>query len=103
VPEEPEEGRILWPEHEMWPQGGYANVIAANFTPWDFTIRFGLVTLPPVGPGVSGPVEIPATPVAQVTLAPVAAAQVAAVLQDQIAKYTAIHGPIGGSPEQGIG
>jgi hypothetical protein len=95
--------RITWPEDALWPQGGYGNAILVNHTPWDFTLRVGHVTLPanfalndPDGPSVG------AQPVAQITLPPVAVAQLAAILQDQIAKYTAAYGPIGGNVGDGI-
>jgi hypothetical protein len=96
--------QIVWPEDALWPQGGYANTIRINHTPWDFTIYFGHVTLPPVDlrAQAGASVELVATPAAQVTLSPVAAAQLAAILQTQIAAYTEHYGPVGGAPEQGI-
>jgi len=95
--------QIVWPEDALWPQGGYANVIRINHTPWDFTLYFGHVTLPPVDLRPGAGVQVVATPAAQVTLSPVAAAQLAAILQTQIASYTDSYGPVGGAPEQGIG
>lgn len=98
--------RLVWPEDALWPQGGYANVLIVNHTPWDFTIRLAHVVTPAIPPGTDVPeggVEVPATPVAQVTMPPPAFLQLALVLQDQIAKYTAAFGPIGGAdPEAGI-
>ncbi|MFA5786108.1 MAG: DUF3467 domain-containing protein [Actinomycetota bacterium] len=97
--------QIRWPEDALWPQGGYANVILVNHTPWDFTLRFGQVTLPslpPDDPAAAASVEIVASPIAQVTLPPVALAQLSAILQEQIVKYTNTYGAIGGSPEKGL-
>jgi hypothetical protein len=105
MPEGPE-ARIVWPEDALWPQGGYANTIAVNHTPWDFTIYVGHVALPPItADHAEGrpSMDIPVTPVAQVTIPPVAAAQLAAILQEQIAKYVTQYGPIGGAPEAGLG
>lgn len=97
------QARVVWPEHEIWPQGGYANLVAVNHTPWDFTIRFAHVTLPPPAPEPSPePIDVTPAPVAQVTLAPVAVLQLSALLQNQIAQYTQGQGPIGGAPEMGL-
>lgn len=108
VPEgqEPGQARIVWPEDALWPQGGYGNAFMVNHTPWDFTLRFGHVVLPPVAPGAQPPpegIEIMATPVAQVTMPPPALLQFSIVIQQQIAAYQNNYGPIGGAPpEQGI-
>lgn len=94
--------KLGWPDDPLWPQGGYANMVLVNHTPWDFTIRFGHATLPAIGEedAPSGPVEVVAAPVAQVTLPPVALLQLVHILQDQIAKYNANFGEIGGPPLQ---
>jgi hypothetical protein len=97
---------VVWPDDALWPQGGYANVIVVNHTPWDFTLRLGHVVLPyhPPGTAPEGGVEIIATPVAQVTMPPAALRQLAIVLQEQVARYMANYGDIGGPPpDQGIG
>jgi Protein of unknown function (DUF3467) len=105
---EPEQAqvRIEWPEESQWPQGGYANIILVNHTPWDFTIRFGHVVLPPNPPGGRMPEEgirTAATPISQVTMPPQTLRQLALLLQQQVAKYTANYGEIGGGPpEEGI-
>jgi Protein of unknown function (DUF3467) len=106
---EPHEGsqvQIQWPEEAQWPQGGYANIILVNHTPWDFTIRFGHVVLPPNPPGVPLPEEglqTAATPIAQVTMPPQALRQLALVLQEQVARYVGTYGEIGGGrPEEGL-
>ena len=88
--------QIQWPEEALWPQGGYANVVMVNHTPWDFTIRFGLLVLPSLPPGAPVPEDLQATatPIAQVTMPPQALRQLAQVLQVQLAKYTATYGQI---------
>jgi Protein of unknown function (DUF3467) len=98
--------RIVWPEDALWPQGGYANSILVNHTPWDFTLRLGHIVLPALPPGEPAPeggVEVVATPIAQVTMPPQTLRQLALVLQEQVAKYIANYGEIGGGPpEAGI-
>lgn len=97
--------KIVWPDDALWPQGGYANTIAVNQTPWDFTIRLGHVVMPPFTAEdvPTETIEVELAPVAQVTLSPHAVLQLVLILQDQIAKYTAAHGSIGGrNPEEGI-
>jgi Protein of unknown function (DUF3467) len=92
--------RIVWPEDALWPQGGYANAFQINHTPWDFTVRMGQMVLPAFDPEQPPPpgteVEVPLMPVAQVTMPPSAFRELVLALQDQIAKYTATWGPIGG-------
>ncbi len=104
TPEHDDDGqvRITWPEDALWPQGGYGNVFLINHTPWDFTLRVGHVVLP--AQGAPGGVDVSATPVAQITMPPHALRQLVLILQQQIAKYTANYGDIGGPPaEEGIG
>jgi uncharacterized protein DUF3467 len=89
--------QIVWPEDAMWPQGGYANVVMVNHTPWDFTLRMGMVVLPALPPGAPIPpegVQTITTPIAQVTMPPQALRQLARVLQEQLAKYAATYGQI---------
>jgi hypothetical protein len=99
--------RIVWPEDALWPQGGYANSVLVNHTPWDFTLRLGHIVLPGLPPGTEPPeegIEVMATPIAQVTMPPQALRQLALVLQEQVARYVATYGEIGGGPpEAGIG
>lgn len=106
VPEQGAAVRVLWPEEALWPQGGYANNFLVNHTPWDFTLRLGHVVTPAILPGTPLPphgLEIIATPIAQITMPPPALLQLVLALQDQIAKYRAAFGEIGGAPpEQGI-
>lgn len=92
---------IAWPEDALWPQGGYANAVLVNHTPWDFTLRLGHIVLPGLPPGApvpEGGINVMATPVAQVTLPPQTLRQLALVLQEQIARYMATYGEIGGGP-----
>jgi hypothetical protein len=106
MPQEGGQVRISWPEDALWPQGGYANSILVNHTPWDFTLRLGHIVLPALAPGAPVPaegIEAVATPIAQVTMPPQTLRQLALVLQEQVARYTAVYGEIGGGPpEQGI-
>jgi hypothetical protein len=98
--------RIVWPEEALWPQGGYANAFLVNSTPWDFTMRFGHVVTPAILPGDAPPeggLDIMSTPIAQITMPPPAFLQLVIVLQEQIAKYRAAFGDIGGAPpDEGI-
>ena len=98
--------RVVWPEESLWPQGGYANTCVVNHTPWDFTIRLGHVVTPAILPGEEPPegvLEVMSTPIAQITMPPPAFLQLVLILQDQIAKYRAAFGDIGGAPpDQGI-
>lgn len=98
--------RVVWPDEALWPQGGYTNTFVVNHTPWDFTIRYGHVVMPAILPGQTPPVgglEVMTMPVAQVTMPPPAFLQLVLILQDQIAKYRASYGEIGGAPpEKGI-
>jgi hypothetical protein len=92
--------RLVWPDEALWAQGGYANSFAINHTPWDFTLRMGHTVMPtfdplrPPAPGVE--IEVPIMPVAQITMPPTAFREMVLALQDQIAKYTASWGQIGG-------
>ena len=92
--------KVVWPEEGLWPQGGYANAFSINHTPWDFTIRMGQMVLPtmdvdnPPLPGTE--VEVAVMPVAQVTLPPSAFRELVLALQEQVVKYTATWGDIGG-------
>lgn len=88
--------QIQWPEESLWPQGGYGNAVMVNHTPWDFTLRFGLIVLPGIPPGAGAPevVQTMATPIAQVTMPPQALRQLALVLQEQLARYTSTYGNI---------
>lgn len=97
--------RIVWPEDPLWPQGGYANVMLVNHTPFDFTLRLAHVVLPALPPGErpEGTVEVMAIPIAQITLPPPTFRQLALVIQQQVATYVQTYGEIGGAPpEQGI-
>lgn len=99
TPPEGSQVQIIWPEDALWPQGGYANSILVNHTPWDFTLRLGHIVLPALPPG-SVPAEgiqVMATPIAQVTMPPQALRQLAIVLQEQVARYIATYGEIGGA------
>lgn len=106
MPEQGGQVQIAWPEDALWPQGGYANIMLVNHTPWDFTIRFGHVVLPAIPPGTPIPadgIQTSATPIAQVTLPPQALRQLSLLLQEQVARYVANYGDIGGGPpEAGI-
>lgn len=106
TPEEGGQVQILWPEDALWPQGGYANIVLVNHTPWDFTIRFGHVVLPALPPGApiaEEGIQTTGTPIAQVTMPPQALRQLALVLQEQVARYIGTYGEIGGGPpEKGI-
>lgn len=96
-PEGGQQVQIVWPDESLWPQGGYANAVMVNHTPWDFTLRLGLIVLPAIPPGgaVSAEaVQTMATPIAQVTMPPQALRQLALVLQEQLARYTAAYGNI---------
>lgn len=105
--EMPPEGapvQIIWPEEALWPQGGYANVVMVNHTPWDFTLRLGHIVLPPLPPGTPMPpegIQTSATPIAQVTMAPQALRQLALVLQEQLLRYTSTYGQIEPLPGEG--
>jgi len=107
MPDAPPEGgqvQIVWPEESLWPQGGYANAVMVNHTPWDFTLRLGLIVLPAIPPGTpfpEGGVQTMATPIAQVTMPPQALRQLALVLQEQLARYTAAYGNIEPLPGEG--
>lgn len=98
--EAPQEGgqvQIVWPEEGLWPQGGYANAVLVNHTPWDFTLRLGLIVLPAIAPGTPMPeegIQTMATPIAQVTMPPQALRQLALVLQEQLVRYTSTYGHI---------
>ncbi len=106
----PEEGvplRIVLPEDALWPQGGYANFILVNHTPHDFTIRLAQLVMPAFTPGQppprealadDGALEVHPIPVAHVTMAPPAFRDLALVVQEQVAKYNAQYGEIGGTP-----
>lgn len=104
--EAPHEGgqvRIVWPEEGLWPQGGYANVVMVNHTPWDFTLRLGLIVLPSIVPGTPVPeegIQTMATPIAQVTMPPQALRQLALVLQEQLLRYTSTYGRIEPLPRE---
>jgi len=105
TPQEGGEVRIVWPEDALWPQGGYANIVLVNHTPWDFTLHLGHVVPPTLGPGEvpsEAGVEIMATPIARVTMPPQALRQLAIVLQEQVARYIAAFGEIGTPPEEGV-
>jgi len=99
--------QIVWPEDALWPQGGYANVMLINQTPFDFTIRLGHFVLPAFPPGQplpEGPLEVMVTPVAQVTMPPPAFRDFALVIQQQVATYLQNFGEIGGAtPGENIG
>lgn len=104
MPPEGGQVQIGWPEEALWPQGGYANVILVNHTPWDFTLRFGHVVLPSMAPSAEMPDQVQATaiPIAQVTLSPVTLRQLSLVLQQQVARYISTYGEIGGPSDEGI-
>ena len=96
-PEGAQPVEIVWPEESLWPQGGYANAVMVNHTPWDFTLRLGLIVLPSIPPGGPAPEEgirTMATPISQVTMPPQAVRQLARVLQDQLLRYTQTYGQI---------
>lgn len=96
-PEGGQQVQIHWPDESLWPQGGYGNAVMVNHTPWDFTLRFGLIVLPAIPPGgvvPEGGVQTMATPIAQVTMPPQALRQLAVVLQEQLARYTSTYGNI---------
>lgn len=103
----PDEGRpvqVVWPEESLWPQGGYANAVMVNHTPWDFTLRLGLIVLPsvaPDAPDLEEGLQVTATPIAQVTMPPQALRQLALVLQEQLVRYTATYGNIEPLPGEG--
>ena len=104
-PEGGQQVQIVWPEESLWPQGGYANAVMVNHTPWDFTLRLGLIVLPAIAPGApvpDDPVQTMATPIAQVTMPPQALRQLALVLQEQLVRYTATYGNIEPLPGEGM-
>ena len=92
--------KLSYPEISEQDDVRYANYIAVNHTPWDFSLHFGLVTAP-IGPQkqTSGVVEIPVKKLVTVNIPTTIIKGLIKALETNVELYEKAHGEIKGKED----